>query len=217
MGDAEGTEVYLHVYDLWQGQVPLNSIGRARACGTLTAQCPELSPSIIRQLWRTASRSSTDTASRWRHLARRMGPHTDRPLPPLTIQAPRKSTAQGASGAHARAIRGMRVCGRAGVLTCGQVFREYLSAASEEYTPESYHLFWHNCNTFSNDVSEFLVGGSIASEIVDLPARFLQTPLGQTFGPMIESMFTPAATRSLATYRTVAELAEDGGEVDQQA
>jgi hypothetical protein len=45
------------------------------------------------------------------------------------------------------------------------VFQEFLTTISERYTMEKYHLLYHNCNTFSNEVAQFLTGQSIPSHI----------------------------------------------------
>lgn len=49
----------------------------------------------------------------------------------------------------------------------------------------SYSLLKHNCNSFSEDLCQFLCGTSIPKYILDLPQEFLSTPLGQTLGPLI--------------------------------
>lgn len=51
-----------------------------------------------------------------------------------------------------------------------------------------YDLFEHNCNNFSNEISEFLTGNGIPSYIIDLPKTFLQTPMGQMLKPMLSQM-----------------------------
>lgn len=40
---------------------------------------------------------------------------------------------------------------------------------------ESYHFFERNCNTFSNEVAQFLTGRKIPSYITDLPSEVLAT------------------------------------------
>lgn len=83
------------------------------------------------------------------------------------------------------------------------VIEEYLTSLAGIYTPEvwqpfwtmlnfnsnvlqSYDLFLHNCNNFSQDFSMFLVGKSIPDYIRNLPRTFLETPLGQMLKPQIE-------------------------------
>jgi len=40
---------------------------------------------------------------------------------------------------------------------------------------DRYHLFNHNCNTFSNEVASFLTGRNIPPHITNLPQEVLQT------------------------------------------
>lgn len=53
----------------------------------------------------------------------------------------------------------------------------------------NYSLLKHNCNTFSEDLCQFLCGSSIPKYILDLPQEFLSTPLGQSLGPLIGKVF----------------------------
>ena len=41
--------------------------------------------------------------------------------------------------------------------------------------PEKYHLFEHNCNTFSAEAAIFLTGNKIPQHIQDLPSEVLNT------------------------------------------
>ncbi|KAF4762479.1 hypothetical protein N7455_001269 [Penicillium solitum] len=66
------------------------------------------------------------------------------------------------------------------------VIEEYLGSLATIYTPESYDLFLHNCNNFTQDLSMFLVGKSIPEHIINLPRTFLETPFGQMMKPQIE-------------------------------
>lgn len=59
------------------------------------------------------------------------------------------------------------------------VVEEYVDSLEQIYTPESYDLFLHNCNNFTQDLAMFLVGKSIPKEITSLPETFLSTPIGQ--------------------------------------
>ncbi|KIW87836.1 uncharacterized protein Z519_11420 [Cladophialophora bantiana CBS 173.52] len=71
------------------------------------------------------------------------------------------------------------------------VVDEYMKSLEQIYTPESYDLFLHNCNNFSQDLAMFLVGKSIPDEIRSLPETFLNTPIGQMLRSQIdESMRT---------------------------
>ncbi|KAK7519379.1 putative thioredoxin [Phyllosticta citriasiana] len=64
---------------------------------------------------------------------------------------------------------------------------EYLESLKKIYTPETYDLFAHNCNNFSNDFSMFLVGKGIPEKISSLPEQVLQTPFGQMLKPQIDA------------------------------
>lgn len=68
-----------------------------------------------------------------------------------------------------------------------EVVEEYIASLGEVYTPESYDLFLHNCNNFTQDLAVFLVGKSIPEHIRNLPQTFLGTPLGQMLRPQIEA------------------------------
>lgn len=53
------------------------------------------------------------------------------------------------------------------------------------YRGSNYSLLKNNCNSFSEDLCQFLCSTSIPKYILDLPQEFLSTPLGQTLGPLI--------------------------------
>jgi thiol-disulfide isomerase/thioredoxin len=72
-----------------------------------------------------------------------------------------------------------------------EVILEYLESLKEVYTPESYDLFMHNCNNFSNDFSMFLVGKGIPEHITSLPQTVLDTPFGQMLRPQIDAAMRP--------------------------
>ncbi|WPG98775.1 Hypothetical protein R9X50_00157100 [Acrodontium crateriforme] len=64
---------------------------------------------------------------------------------------------------------------------------EYLDSLKQIYTPESYDLFAHNCNNFTNDFGMFLVGKGIPDHITGLPRRVLDTPFGQMLKPQLDA------------------------------
>ncbi|KAK9530695.1 hypothetical protein VZT92_012183 [Zoarces viviparus] len=69
------------------------------------------------------------------------------------------------------------------------IFMEYLfSLAESSYSGDKYNLFEHNCNTFSNEVAQFLTGQKIPSYITDLPSEVLSTPFGQALRPLLDSI-----------------------------
>ncbi|KAJ3011637.1 UNVERIFIED_CONTAM: hypothetical protein HDU68_001596 [Siphonaria sp. JEL0065] len=85
-----------------------------------------------------------------------------------------------------------------------EVFWEYIDSMRAEWTADKYHLFDNNCNSFSNEVCQFLVGKEIPKHITGLPKEFLATPFGRQLAPMIESMFGPS--RIAAEHRPQNEL-----------
>ncbi|VFV35604.1 achain crystal structure of human pppde1 [Lynx pardinus] len=70
-----------------------------------------------------------------------------------------------------------------------ELFLEYLSSLGESlFRSEAYNLFEHNCNTFTNEVAQFLTGRKIPSYITDLPSEILSTPFGQALRPLLDSI-----------------------------
>ncbi|KAL9622122.1 MAG: hypothetical protein Q9160_003465 [Pyrenula sp. 1 TL-2023] len=66
------------------------------------------------------------------------------------------------------------------------VIEEYMESLAEVYTAESYDLFLHNCNNFTQDLSVFLTGKEIPEHIRQLPQKVLDTPFGQMLRPQID-------------------------------
>jgi hypothetical protein len=58
------------------------------------------------------------------------------------------------------------------------VFEMYLQEISPRYLPETYSLLTHNCNNFSNEVAQFLVGATIPDYILQLPNEVMSSPMG---------------------------------------
>lgn len=58
------------------------------------------------------------------------------------------------------------------------VFESYLEEISPRYTAETYSLLNHNCNNFSNEIAQFLVGTSIPDYIIELPNEVISSPMG---------------------------------------
>nr|XP_017195169.2 desumoylating isopeptidase 1-like [Oryctolagus cuniculus] len=70
-----------------------------------------------------------------------------------------------------------------------EIFLEYLSSLGESlFRGEAYNLFEHNCNTFSNEVAQFLMGRKIPSYITDLPSKVLSMPFRQVLQPLLDSI-----------------------------
>lgn len=69
-----------------------------------------------------------------------------------------------------------------------EVFEDYLRAIAPRYTAETYRLLTHNCNNFSNEVAQFLVGAGIPDYILNLPAEVMSSPMGPLIMPMIQNL-----------------------------
>uniref|UniRef100_A0A7C9AD63 PPPDE domain-containing protein n=1 Tax=Opuntia streptacantha TaxID=393608 RepID=A0A7C9AD63_OPUST len=69
-----------------------------------------------------------------------------------------------------------------------EVFESYLQEISPRYTAETYSLLTHNCNNFSNEVAQFLVGASIPDYILNLPNEVMNSPMGALIMPMIQQL-----------------------------
>ncbi|CAM8982948.1 unnamed protein product [Rhodiola kirilowii] len=68
------------------------------------------------------------------------------------------------------------------------VFEQYLQEISPRFTAENYSLLSHNCNNFSNEVAQFLVGTGIPDYILQLPNEVLSSPMGAMILPMIQNL-----------------------------
>lgn len=70
------------------------------------------------------------------------------------------------------------------------VFEMYLQEISPRYTAETYSLLTHNCNNFSSEVVQFLVGEKIPDYILNLPNEVMSSPMGALILPMIQQLET---------------------------
>ncbi|KAL5562093.1 hypothetical protein UlMin_031840 [Ulmus minor] len=70
------------------------------------------------------------------------------------------------------------------------IFESYLQEISPRYTAETYSLLTHNCNNFSNEVAQFLVGAGIPGYILQLPNEVMSSPMGALILPMIQNLET---------------------------
>jgi len=66
-----------------------------------------------------------------------------------------------------------------------EMFMELLRDISPRFTTQTYHVMTNNCNNFTNEVAELLLGEGIPRDIVDLPQNFMQTPAGRQMAPMM--------------------------------
>ncbi|KNG81722.1 thioredoxin, partial [Aspergillus nomiae NRRL 13137] len=100
---------------------------------------------------------------------------------------------------------------------------EKVHLGQTELPPDSYDLFLHNCNNFTQDLAVFLLGQSIPDHIRNLPQTFLSTPLGQMLKPQIEAALrpvtqaptsTPTPTQTPSRVHQVTSLAQLDHELD---
>jgi ankyrin repeat protein len=66
-----------------------------------------------------------------------------------------------------------------------EIFMEFLREVSPRFTQETYNVLNHNCNNFTNECAQFLLGEGIPKDIVDLPMQFMNTPIGKMLSPML--------------------------------
>ncbi|KAN0022263.1 hypothetical protein ACTFIU_004439 [Dictyostelium citrinum] len=71
-----------------------------------------------------------------------------------------------------------------------ELFEEFLSGQTDRFRMDRYHLLENNCNHFTNECSNFLLGVGIPSHIVDLPNEVMSTPFGAMLQPMINNFFS---------------------------
>lgn len=72
-----------------------------------------------------------------------------------------------------------------------QQFEEWCTTVgASEFAPETYDLLQHNCNTFSNVAATRGLGLSqgVPQWILDVPGRFLASPMGQMIRPILDNM-----------------------------
>ena len=69
-----------------------------------------------------------------------------------------------------------------------ELFDEFLVDVAPRFTMHTYNLLRHNCNNFSDEIANFLVGEGIPRHILDLPDEVMSTPLGQQLMPMLSMM-----------------------------
>merc|ERR1719348_1337424 len=69
------------------------------------------------------------------------------------------------------------------------IFKDYLyNQSRDRFRGDRYNLLQHNCNNFSHETAQFLVGRGIPQHIIDLPREVLSTPMGQMLAPMLQQM-----------------------------
>lgn len=70
------------------------------------------------------------------------------------------------------------------------VFEEFLADVSPNYTAHKYSLMSHNCNNFSDEVAQFLLGKGIPRHILELPQKVLSSPQGMLLAPLLQQLET---------------------------
>eukprot|EP00767_Chilomastix_cuspidata_P002939 gnl/Chilomastix_cuspidata/3063.p1 GENE.gnl/Chilomastix_cuspidata/3063~~gnl/Chilomastix_cuspidata/3063.p1 ORF type:complete len:462 (-),score=100.92 gnl/Chilomastix_cuspidata/3063:83-1468(-) len=70
---------------------------------------------------------------------------------------------------------------------------EYILSISPRFRLEDYHFMRHNCNSFTSEACQRLVGKDIPEKIRNLPDEFMDTPLGKLVAPMIDQLMGTAA------------------------
>ncbi|XP_053976818.1 uncharacterized protein LOC128885490 isoform X2 [Hylaeus anthracinus] len=80
------------------------------------------------------------------------------------------------------------------------IFLEYINGlGTSKFAPGTYNLFKHNCNCFTDEVSNFLAGKGIPKYILDLPEEIFQTPIGQGLRTLIETLSSSPSGSKLFT------------------
>jgi len=73
-----------------------------------------------------------------------------------------------------------------------EVFDEYCDeVGAARFSADAYSLLENNCNHFSNECAQFLLGVGIPQHILDLPRAVLASPMGQMLRPLLEAMGRP--------------------------
>jgi hypothetical protein len=81
------------------------------------------------------------------------------------------------------------------------VYKDYLRGLSEStFRGACYDLLKHNCNSFSEDLCQFLCGTSIPKYILDLPQEILSSPIGQTLAPLLNILGAPVEGSSVFSF-----------------
>ncbi|CAM9435604.1 unnamed protein product [Scytosiphon promiscuus] len=71
-----------------------------------------------------------------------------------------------------------------------ELFEDFNRDVQPRFTAQTYDLMKHNCNTYTNEASQFLVGKGIPEYIVGLPEEVLNSPMGGMLRPLLEQMTT---------------------------
>lgn len=78
-----------------------------------------------------------------------------------------------------------------------EIFEDFISEISDQYTYDTYDILRNNCNNFTQVASNFLTGNAIPSWIANLPEEVLSTPFGRMIEPMISQWTTRMKQQSM--------------------
>ncbi|KAG0620728.1 hypothetical protein M758_4G238400 [Ceratodon purpureus] len=70
------------------------------------------------------------------------------------------------------------------------IFEEFLHEIGPRYTVATYSLLSHNCNNFTDEAAQFLVGSGIPHHILRQTDLALNNPLGALMLPMLQQLET---------------------------
>lgn len=65
---------------------------------------------------------------------------------------------------------------------------DYVLGVQEQFSAQTYDIFKNNCNHYSNNLAEFLVGSEIPAEYLNQAKEFENTPIGNFIKSMNEAM-----------------------------
>uniref|UniRef100_A0A4W5LU26 palmitoyl-protein hydrolase n=1 Tax=Hucho hucho TaxID=62062 RepID=A0A4W5LU26_9TELE len=88
-------------------------------------------------------------------------------------------------------------------------FTSFLQEIQSRFTAATYNLLSNNCNNFSNEVANFLVGASIPQHILDLPQQVLSTPMGYEHPVAPQSVATLGSKCAVRSDQDLGELRAD--------
>lgn len=68
------------------------------------------------------------------------------------------------------------------------LFDSFIDDIRDRFTAENYDLLNHNCNNFTNEAAEFLLGNGIPDYIINLPNVIRNHPIFAQLSPMLSSL-----------------------------
>ena len=86
-----------------------------------------------------------------------------------------------------------------------ELFEEFVDARRDDYSAAKYDLLRHNCNHFTEEATQFLLGKSIPERIRQVPEIVMRTPMGAMFAQMLEgNRFDPVQGGALGSVGSTA-------------